>query len=118
RTPLTVIRASVEYLRRHAGQPVAEGGDALADIDAEVANLTSLVDDLLHISLCAHTIHALSMTFFCSPARTPARSASSASRSISTTSPPTPRRHSPSPRLPPACASRSTRSPRLRSATR
>ncbi|HJP89452.1 MAG TPA: HAMP domain-containing sensor histidine kinase [Candidatus Limnocylindrales bacterium] len=47
RTPLTVIRSSVEYLRRHAEQPVAEVGDALVDIDAEVTNLTSLVEDLL-----------------------------------------------------------------------
>jgi signal transduction histidine kinase len=47
RTPLTVIRSSVEYLRRHADQPVAQVGDALVDIDAEVGNLTSLVEDLL-----------------------------------------------------------------------
>ena len=47
RTPLTVIRSSVEYLRRHAEQPVAQVGDALVDIDAEVGNLTSLVEDLL-----------------------------------------------------------------------
>jgi two-component system sensor histidine kinase CiaH len=47
RTPLTVIRSSVEYLRRHADQPVNEVGDALVDIDAEVGNLTSLVEDLL-----------------------------------------------------------------------
>lgn len=47
RTPLTVIRSSVEYLRRHAEQPVAQVGDALVDIDAEVSNLTSLVEDLL-----------------------------------------------------------------------
>jgi signal transduction histidine kinase len=47
RTPLTVIRSSVEYLRRHADQPVASVGDALVDIDAEVEHLTTLVDDLL-----------------------------------------------------------------------
>ena len=47
RTPLTVIRSSVEYLRRHADEPVAKVGDALVDIDAEVTNLTSLVEDLL-----------------------------------------------------------------------
>jgi two-component system sensor histidine kinase CiaH len=47
RTPLTVIRSSVELLRRNAGRPVAEVGDALTDIDAEVAQLTGLVDDLL-----------------------------------------------------------------------
>jgi signal transduction histidine kinase len=47
RTPLTVIRASVEHLRRNATKPVAEVGDALVDIDAEVQQLTTLVDDLL-----------------------------------------------------------------------
>lgn len=47
RTPLTVIRSSVELLRRNAQRPVAEVGDTLADIDAEVVHLTSLVDDLL-----------------------------------------------------------------------
>jgi signal transduction histidine kinase len=47
RTPLTVIRSSVELLRRNPGRPVAEVGDALTDIDAEVLQLTGLVDDLL-----------------------------------------------------------------------
>jgi signal transduction histidine kinase len=47
RTPLTVIRASVEHLRRNAERPVREVGDALLDIDAEVQQLTTLVDDLL-----------------------------------------------------------------------
>jgi signal transduction histidine kinase len=47
RTPLTVIRSSVEHLRRHADEPVAQVGDALQDIDAEVQHLTSMVDDLL-----------------------------------------------------------------------
>ncbi len=47
RTPLTVVRASVEHLRRHASEPVATVGDALNDIDAEVDNLTRLVEELL-----------------------------------------------------------------------
>ena len=47
RTPLTVIRSSVEHLRRNAQRPVAEVGDALVDIDAEVQHLTTLVEDLL-----------------------------------------------------------------------
>ena len=47
RTPLTVIRSSVELLRRNAARPVGEVGDALTDIDAEVQQLTGLVDDLL-----------------------------------------------------------------------
>jgi signal transduction histidine kinase len=47
RTPLTVIRASVEHLRRNRERPVAEVGDALTDIDAEVEHLTTLVEELL-----------------------------------------------------------------------
>ena len=47
RTPLAVVRGSVEDLRRHPETPVSEVGDALDDIEAEVAHLTTLVDDLL-----------------------------------------------------------------------
>lgn len=47
RTPLTIVRGSVEHLRRHRTQPVAEVGEALDDIEAEVEHLTTLVDDLL-----------------------------------------------------------------------
>jgi signal transduction histidine kinase len=47
RTPLTVIRASVAHLRRHADEPVRAVGDALEDIDAEVGQLTTMVEDLL-----------------------------------------------------------------------
>jgi signal transduction histidine kinase len=47
RTPLTVVRSSVEFLRRHPDEPVSEIGGALDDVDAEVARMTSLVDDLL-----------------------------------------------------------------------
>ena len=47
RTPLTVIRASVEHLSRQADRPVSASAEALEDIDAEVTNLTALVDDLL-----------------------------------------------------------------------
>src|SRR6478609_1678541 len=47
RTPLTVIRSSVEHLQRHRDEPVAQSGEALEDIDAEVTHLTTLVDDLL-----------------------------------------------------------------------
>jgi signal transduction histidine kinase len=46
RTPLTVIRSSVEHLRRSRADGAA-GGEALDDIEAEVGNLTALVDDLL-----------------------------------------------------------------------
>ncbi len=47
RTPLTVIRSSVEHLARHPDKRVGEQREALDDIDAEVSNLASLVDDLL-----------------------------------------------------------------------
>jgi signal transduction histidine kinase len=47
RTPLTVIRSSVEHLARHPDKRVGEQREALDDIEAEVSNLASLVDDLL-----------------------------------------------------------------------
>ena len=47
RTPLTVIRSSVEHLNRHPDKTVAQQREALDDIDAEVQQLTTLVDDLL-----------------------------------------------------------------------
>jgi signal transduction histidine kinase len=46
RTPLTVIRSSVERLRRSRSE-TATSSEALDDIDAEVGNLTALVEDLL-----------------------------------------------------------------------
>jgi two-component system sensor histidine kinase CiaH len=47
RTPLTIVRSSVEDLRLHPEQPVAQVGQALDDIDAEVGHMTTLVEDLL-----------------------------------------------------------------------
>jgi len=47
RTPLAVIRSSVEHLQRHQDAPVRDVGDALHDIDDEVEHLTALVGDLL-----------------------------------------------------------------------
>jgi signal transduction histidine kinase len=47
RTPLAVIRSSVEHLERHREEPVASVGDALGDIRDEVEHLTALVGDLL-----------------------------------------------------------------------
>ncbi|HVA86339.1 MAG TPA: HAMP domain-containing sensor histidine kinase, partial [Candidatus Saccharimonadales bacterium] len=47
RTPLAVIRASVEHLERHADEPVNAVGDALGDIRDEADHLTALVGDLL-----------------------------------------------------------------------
>ena len=45
-TPLTVIRSSVEHLRRNRTES-ATSTEALDDIDAEVGHLTALVEDLL-----------------------------------------------------------------------
>jgi signal transduction histidine kinase len=47
RTPLAIVRGSVEHLRRHPNRPVAQVGDALDDMEAEVGRLNALVDDLL-----------------------------------------------------------------------
>lgn len=47
RTPLAVIRASVDHLERHRDEPVADVGEALVDIRAEVDHVAALVDDLL-----------------------------------------------------------------------
>ncbi len=47
RTPLTVIRSSLEHLSRHRDRPIGDSNEALEDIDAEVAHLSALVDDLL-----------------------------------------------------------------------
>jgi len=51
RTPLTVLRASVEDLRRHPHESVADVGDALDDMEAEVDHLSTLVDDLHTLAL-------------------------------------------------------------------
>lgn len=47
RTPITVIGASVEDLKRNRKSKVADVGEALDDIDAEVQLMTALVEDLL-----------------------------------------------------------------------
>ena len=47
RTPLTVIRSSVDYLARHRSESVGEVGDALDDITTEVSQMSMMVDDLL-----------------------------------------------------------------------
>ena len=47
RTPLSVVRASLEHLKRHPDAPVANVGTALQDIDTESARLADLVDQLL-----------------------------------------------------------------------
>jgi len=47
RAPLTVIRASVDDLRRNRRKRVEEVGAALDDMEAEVRTVTGLVDDML-----------------------------------------------------------------------
>ncbi len=47
RTPIAVIKSSVEDLRRNPQQPIGEVGTALEDVEAEADRLTRLVDDLL-----------------------------------------------------------------------
>jgi signal transduction histidine kinase len=47
RTPLTVIRSSVEYLQRHPEQPVGASQEQLRDIRDEVERLAALTGDLL-----------------------------------------------------------------------
>jgi signal transduction histidine kinase len=47
RTPLTVIGTSVEDLRRNRQSKVADVGEALTDIEAEVRHMTALVEDML-----------------------------------------------------------------------
>jgi signal transduction histidine kinase len=47
RTPITVIAASLEDLKRNRRSRVEDVGEALGDIDAEVRHMTALVDDML-----------------------------------------------------------------------
>ena len=61
RTPLTIIRSSVDDLRLHADQPVRSVGAALDDIEAEVGQITGLVEDLL--LLARSESGALDLTF-------------------------------------------------------
>ena len=47
RTPITVISASVEDLKRNRRSRVEDVGEALGDIDAETRHMTALVEDML-----------------------------------------------------------------------
>jgi two-component system sensor histidine kinase CiaH len=47
RTPITILRASIDDLQRHPEMPVAQVGTALEDMHAEVGHMTDLVDGLL-----------------------------------------------------------------------
>jgi signal transduction histidine kinase len=47
RTPLTVVAASVEDLKRNRRSKVADVGEAVSDIEAEVRHMAALVEDML-----------------------------------------------------------------------
>ncbi len=47
RTPITILRASIEDLQRNPDTPVSQVGTALEDMHAEVGHMTDLVDGLL-----------------------------------------------------------------------
>jgi len=47
RTPIAVIKSSIEDMRRNSQQRVGEVGSALDDVEAEADHLSRLVDDLL-----------------------------------------------------------------------
>jgi signal transduction histidine kinase len=47
RTPLTVVAASVEDLKRNGRSKVADVGEAVSDIEAEVRHMAALVEDML-----------------------------------------------------------------------
>lgn len=50
RTPLTTIQGNVDFLRRSTDLTAAERAEALADVAAEVARMTSLVQGLLALA--------------------------------------------------------------------
>ena len=50
RTPLTTVRSSAGFLRTHTDAAQADRAAALADIEAEAARMSRLVDDLLTLA--------------------------------------------------------------------
>jgi signal transduction histidine kinase len=50
RTPLTTVRSGAGFLRTHAGAAEPDRAAALADIEAEAARMSRLVDDLLTLA--------------------------------------------------------------------
>jgi two-component system sensor histidine kinase MprB len=53
RTPLTSLRANIDTLRRHPGLEGATRGRVLADLDSELRELSSLVDELVALAVDA-----------------------------------------------------------------
>jgi two-component system, OmpR family, sensor histidine kinase MprB len=53
RTPLTSLRANIDTLRRHPDLEAATRGRVLADLDSEVRELSSLVDELVALAVDA-----------------------------------------------------------------
>jgi two-component system sensor histidine kinase MprB len=54
RTPLTSLRANIDTLRRHPDLDAAPRGRVLADLDGELRELSSLVEELVSLSVERH----------------------------------------------------------------
>jgi two-component system, OmpR family, sensor histidine kinase MprB len=54
RTPLTSLRANIDTLRRHPDLAAATRGRVLADLDSELRELSSLVDELVALAVDGH----------------------------------------------------------------
>jgi two-component system sensor histidine kinase MprB len=54
RTPLTSLRANIDTLRRHPDLDAAPRGRVLADLDSELRELSSLVEELVALSVDQH----------------------------------------------------------------
>jgi len=54
RTPLTSLRANIDTLRRHPDLASAPRGRVLADLDSELRELSSLVEELVALAIDGH----------------------------------------------------------------
>jgi two-component system sensor histidine kinase MprB len=54
RTPLTSLRANIDTLRRHPDLEAAPRGRVLADLDSELRELSSLMEELVALSVDRH----------------------------------------------------------------
>lgn len=55
RTPITSLRTNIDTLRRHAGLEPAMRERVLADLDSELHELGSLTNELVHLTIDAHS---------------------------------------------------------------
>src|SRR6266702_5097715 len=55
RTPLTSVRANIDTLRRHPDLAAGPRGQVLADLDSELRELSSLVEELVALAVTATT---------------------------------------------------------------